>query len=370
MKVAILGSRGIPARYSGFETSIQETAIRFVKAGVRTVVYCRRNHYVKRVSHFLGVELVYCRSVKSKYLDTITHTFFSFLHSVRLADLDVVVMYGVGNAVFIPLYRMFSIPVIAVLDGADWERKKWGPFARWFLRSSRHLAVHFATYYVVDNELLCQQYKRLLHKDPIYIPYGAAIPDSFFDDVLRRFQLQKHKYVIFVGRFVQEKGIDFLIRNFEKVESDIRLVIVGGTPDKAYEEYLKSTEDQRILFTGLLYGADYESLLKNALFYVSCSLLEGTSPSLLSAMAINGFALVSDLEENKEVLKGTCATFKVGNGEDFIAKFSHYVRDPVALQSERARTRDVVIRHYDWDVIAKQYLGLFLRSRDNNSRVR
>lgn len=359
MKVAIVGSRGIPASYSGFETSIQETATRFVSAGVDTIVYCRRHHYRMRPERFEGVQLIYCRSIKNKYLDTITHTLLCFIDSFRRPDVDIIILYGVGNSLFIPLYRMLAKPVIAVLDGADWERKKWGPSARWFLKISRVIAVHCANYYVVDSEILCRQYQKRFTKSPVYIAYGANAISDYSAEPLRRFKLRKRGFIIFVGRFVKEKGVDFLIRNYIKTTTDIHLAIVGGTMDKAYESSLKELGDDRVIFTGFLYGREYESLLHDALFYVSCSFLEGTSPSLLSAMAINGFALVSDLDENKEVLKGTCATFRTGDAKDFTEKLTFYCHNQDLVESERHKTQIIVQEYYDWSAISKHYLTLF-----------
>ncbi len=358
MKIAIVGSRGIPASYSGFETSVQETAVRFVQNGIETLVYCRSNYFKTKLQTYNGVRLFYLPSIKSKHLDTITHTFLSVIFSL-FSGVDAVIMYGVGNSVFLPVYKVFSIPVISVVDGADWEREKWGTIARWFLKMSKGFAVRFSASFVVDNELLCQRYREQYGKTPVYIPYGANSVFQYSSAPLSRFGLEERKFIIFVGRFVKEKGIDFLIQNFEKVRTDVKLVIVGGNEiDKEYDAYLRSTQDKRIIFTGFLYGNEYESLLHDSLFYVSCSFLEGTSPSLLSAMVINGFALVSDLEENREVLKNTCATFKTGDGEDFRSTLAYYLENQSRIESQRIATREIVAKYYNWDDIARQYIDI------------
>ena len=153
MRVAILGTRGIPASYSGFETSVQETAVRFVRAGIETIVYCKRPEGVEAPAEYRGVTLRYLPSVSTKHLETITRTALSVI-SVVFSHVDAVIVYGLGNALFLPFLSLFSLPAIAVVDGADWERAKWGVFAKWFLKSSRVLAVRFSRFYVVDNELL------------------------------------------------------------------------------------------------------------------------------------------------------------------------------------------------------------------------
>jgi len=365
MKIAIIGTRGIPASYSGFETSVQETATRFVQKDIETIVYCRANHYKDKPDEFKGVKLIYLPSVKSKHLDTITNTLITFFH-LLFKKYDAVIVYGVGNALFIPFIRLSSKPVISVVDGADWERKKWGKFAKGFLKLSRYFAVHFSNYYVVDNELLVEEYNKRFGKEPIYIPYGANMQFKNNVEILKKYEVEKNKYIIFVGRFVKEKGIDFLIENYEKINTNIKLIIIGDNViDQDYVVKLKNTQDKRIVFTGFVYGEEYETLLHNALFYVSCSFLEGTSPSLLSAMAINGFALVSDLKENLEVLKGSCATFSVGDTIDFKEKVNYYLNNAKVIENERERKSDIVKNHYTWGKITNQYIELFNRISKN-----
>lgn len=358
-KIAILGTRGIPASYSGFETSVEETAIRFVEQGYNVTVFCRSNHYENKLPAYKGVKLKYFPSIRSKHLDTITNTFFS-LFDVARSNYDILILYGIGNAYFLPFFKIFCKNIISVVDGADWERAKWGSFAKFVLRNGRTFAINFSSFYVVDNELLSENYRKRFKKAPIYIPYGAKTPTSFNEKFLKKYSLKKEEYIIFIGRFVKEKGIEFLLENFSKIKTDIKLVVVGGnTTDKEYENKLKSITDERIIFPGFIYGEEYESLLKYAKFYVSCSFLEGTSPSLLSAMAINGYALVSDLAENLEVLKGTCTTFKTADAEDFKNKLNSLFEDDIDFELERKKTSKVIEKYYTWEKITNQYIDLF-----------
>lgn len=359
MKIAILGTRGIPASYSGFETSVEETSVRFVRKNIDTSVYCRSNHFLNKLNEFQGVKLIYLPSFKSKHLDTITHTFFSVFH-LLFKNYNIIVMYGVGNALFIPIIKLFGFPVISVVDGADWKREKWDRFSKRFLKFNRNFAARYSNYYVVDNESLVEEYSKEFKEKPVYIPYGANLEFEENPEILKNYGLDKKGYIIFIGRFVKEKGIDFLVKNFEKTNTKRKLVIVGdNTTDKDYVSSLKATNDPRIIFTGFLYGNNYETLLHNALFYVSCSFLEGTSPSLLSAMAINGFALVSDLEENIEVLKGSCATFLTGNAQDFLSRLNYYLNDPGLIDKERTKTTNIVKEYYTWEKITEKYIELF-----------
>jgi glycosyltransferase involved in cell wall biosynthesis len=358
MKIAIIGTRGIPASYSGFETSVQETAVRFAKNGYDISVYCRSNHYKEKLDSYQSVKLIYLPSLKTKFFDTVSHTLLS-IFSAAIKRYDAIILYGVGNSIFIPLLKLFGFPVISVVDGADWERAKWGKFAKWFLRFNRWFSVRFSDYYVVDNELLAKRYEEEFHKKPVYIPYGAnkkSVPER---EILEKLGLKEKEYIIFIGRFVKEKGIEFLIENFKKTNSGMKLVIVGGNDvDKEYENSLRALGNEEVIFAGFLYGPDYEYLLSKSLFYVSCSFLEGTSPSLLSAMSLNGFALVSDLDENLETLKGSCCTFKTGNSQDFIEKANYLFNHKEMIEAEHIKTQKVVDTYYDWDKITNKYIDL------------
>lgn len=357
-KIVIIGSRGIPASYGGFETAIEETSVRFAERGYDVEVHCRRHHYKNRIRTFRGVRLRYLPSLKHKAFDTITHTALS-VAVVFFSRVDYLMIFGVGNSIFIPLLRLRCVPVIACVDGADWARAKWNPFAKWFLSFSRRFAAYFADYYVVDNELLAADYEKRFDVKPVYIPYGTSEPKPFDPQVLIKYGLKEKQYLIFVGRFVKEKGVDLLIAAFRQCSTEMKLVIVGDNDlDKAYADTIRATDDPRIVFTGFVYGAEYESLLQKALFYVSASLLEGTSPSLLNAMALNGFALVSDLPENHEVLKGSCATFEAGNQPALTDKLNYYTQNTSAVDVERRKTKEIVNQYYTWEKITESYIRL------------
>jgi len=355
MKLAIIGTRGIPASYSGFETSVEQTATRFAQKNIDTTVYCRKNHYKEIKDEYRHVKLVHLPSIKTKHFDTITHTLLSVIHCLW-KKYDVIQLYGVGNSIFLPILKMSRMKIISIVDGADWERRKWGWFAKQYLKICRIISVYLSNHYVVDSEILVDSYNNKFNKAPVFIPYGATNSNHYNKNILNEYKISDRNYIIFIGRFVKEKGIEFLIKNYCKIETNIKLVIVGGNSiNKEYENKIKSMGNDNIIYTGFLYGSDYESLLKYALFYVSCSYLEGTSPSLLSAMSINGYALVSDLPENKEVLKGTCSTFRVGDSKNFVYCLKKLISNK---NINREKTFKVVNKYYNWDIITKKYCAL------------
>lgn len=361
MKIAILGTRGIPASYSGFETSVEETAIRLVERGHEVSVYCRTGYVNHQENFYRGVKLVSLPSIRHKFLDTPIHTTLSVLYIWK--DLpDIIQVYGVGNALWLPLLKLTGRPIVSVVDGLDWKRAKWQGFARWFLRQSESWAVKWSNAYVVDSQIVVKHYQGRFNKPPTYIAYGANIPDVVpTTDALDESELLPNRYILFVGRLVPEKGVQYLVKAFEKVKTDMNLVIVGdNVHDPQFVQQLKSTNDQRIRFLGFVYGKGYAQLNSYAYVYVQPSDLEGTSPALLGAMGYRNCVLVSDIPENQETIDDAGVTFKRGDVDDLTQKLQYLIDHPdeVALLKDKAQER--VARVYNWESITDAYERLFL----------
>lgn len=351
----------MPATYGGFETSVEETSRRFVKKGIKTDIYCRSNHYKNKINKHNGSNLIYVWSPRNKFFDTIISTFFSIIQLLKRKS-NIVIIYGVGNAVLIPFLIIFRIPVISVVDGADWKRAKWGFFSKLYLKINSYFTTKFSNTVVVDSLITKEWYRDKYNFSCKYIPYGFNQIDKYDKRILDKYNLSDKKYIVFVGRFEKEKGIDFLIENFNKLKTDYYLVIIGGNNlDEKYDLKIRELGNKNVIYLGFLYGIDYYSILKYAYFYVSTSYIEGTSPSLLNAMGINGFALVSNIEENIETLHASCATFRVGDPEDFINKISYYLSNREIVKRGKYETKKVVEKFYNWDNIADKYISEIIK---------
>jgi len=362
MRIAILGTRGIPANYSGFETSVEETACRLVERGHRVTVYCRASHVETSKVEHRGVQLVTLPSVQSKHLDTPSHTTLSVLDVLtHRRDIEVIQMYGVGNSLWLPPLRLTGCPLVAVVDGLDWKRKKWGRFARAFLRTSERFAIWWADEYVVDSRAVAEYYRARYRKHPLYIPYGANIPEvAQSDDCVRQFDLKPGKYILFVGRLVPEKGAHYLVRAFEAVQTDMNLVVVGDNVyDRDYVNSLKNTQDTRIRFLGFVYGEAYRQLNSYAYVYVQPSDLEGTSPALLGAMGFGNCVLVSDIPENRETIGDAGLTFRQADEKDLARRLQELIDHPEMTQRFKSLAQERVVTHYNWDRITDDYERLF-----------
>ena len=357
-----MGTRGIPANYSGFETSVEETAWRLADRGHEVYVYCRANYVSADVVEYRGVKLVILPSIKSKHLDTPFHTTLSVLHLLTSGlHPDGIQMYGVGNSLWLLPLKIARRPIVAVVDGLDWQRKKWGRFARFFLRISEKFALWWSDEYVVDSQAVIKYYLSNYKKQPVYIPYGANVPDiAISDDLVREYGLIPNEYILFVGRLVPEKGVHHLIAAFEKVETDKKLVIVGDNlHDKEYVNHLKSSEDPRICFLGFVYGEAYQQLNSHAYIYVQPSELEGTSPALLGAMGFGNCVLVSNIPENQETIGNAGITFEKGDPDDLATKLQGLIETPDKVKTYKLLAAKRVQEHYSWEVVTDSYERLF-----------
>jgi glycosyltransferase involved in cell wall biosynthesis len=363
LKIALLGSRGIPASYSGFETFYEEFGVRLAQRGHDVTVFNRYPFVPLREKSYRGVRVVRLRTVQRKSLDTLVHTFFSCFYLPFLRP-DIVYICGVGNAIFCLVPRLLGIPVLINVDGEDWARKKWSGFAVKWLRWSEAWACRFATVVVADSRVIHKRYHDLYGCDTVYIPYGANVRlEETSATTLSKFGLVPRKYILFVGRFVPENRVDLLIEAFKRIESDLKLVIVGDAPySEAFKDEMRRIASDRVVFTGYAFGNDYAQLSRNCLFYVLASGVDGTRPVLLDQMGFGNCVLVRNSAANSEVVGEAGAKFDSERELDSLTEqMRHLIAHPEVVEEYRrkavARVRDA----YDWDRVTDRYIELFAK---------
>ncbi|MGO8806854.1 MAG: glycosyltransferase family 4 protein [Candidatus Bathyarchaeia archaeon] len=363
MKIAFAGTMGIPARYGGFETCVEEVATRLAKKGHEVTVYCGYRDLKPQMRSYKGVQLLYVRCLKSKFLDFPFRAFVSTFDTLH-RDFDVVHLFGSDAWPFALIPRMFSSKTVITLDGLVWNRKSYPLWVRKILRITARYALYLPNVTIVDSKVVQAWYCKNFGKPPIYVPYGANIDLSEPDKtILDSKNLKNKKYILFVGRLVHEKGVHYLVEAFKKIETDFELVIVGGDPyNKEYERLLRKNANKNTKFLGYVYGKDYENLCKGAYLYVTPSELEGTSPALLTAMALGKCVLVSDIPENLETIGDAGFSFKHGDSEDLKEKLQFLLANPETVDKMERKTIDRVEKYYDWnkitDTIEKIYASL------------
>ncbi len=362
MKIALIGSRGIPARYSGFETFYEQLGVRLVARGHDVTVY-NRSHFIRNVKgEYSGVRLVSLPSIPTKHLDTISHTTLSSLHALS-QGYDIAYYCIVGNSPLAWLPRLRGTRTLLNVDGEDWAREKWGAFARWYQRQAEKIALRTANLIIADAQGIRDRYKRAYDCDTVFVPYGANVQRDEATDVLEKWDLKPREYVFYVGRLVPENAIALLIEAFKRVKTEMKLVIVGDAPfAEDYKAELRALADERVIFTGYAFEKDYAQLSSHAYVYVQPSAIEGTRPALLDQMGFGNCVVVRGSKVNREVVSDFGCVFEQDEPLTRLAETIQALMDsPKRVQHYRDRVRERIEGYYNWDWITAFYEELFGR---------
>jgi len=370
MRIAFLGSRGIPARYSGFETFYEQLAVRLVQRGHHVTVY-NRSHFIRDVKNeYKGVRLISLPSIPTKHLDTLTHTVLTSLHSL-FQNYDIAYFCIVGNSPLVWLPRTAGAKTLLNVDGQDWAREKWSGFARWYQRWCEKVATRTASLLVADARVIQRRYRDLYGAPAVFVPYGANVRRDDRLEALEKWGLSPREYILYVGRLVPENAIDILIRAFRRVRTSKKLVIVGDAPfADNYKALLRSLADEKVVFTGYAFGDDYAQLSSHAYLSVQPSAIDGTRPALLDQMGFGNCVLVRDSAANMEVVGEQGASFEGAGGEMSLAqRLQSLVDDCGQVEAYRKTVKSRVTHYYNWDWITDFYLDLFSRLRSGRLTV-
>ena len=353
MRIALLGTRGIPARYGGFETFAEELSKRLVQRGHQVRVYCRQDG--AGGEDYLGAELCHLPTIRHKYLDTIAHTFFSTLH-LLWHRCDVALYCNGANAIFTLAPRLLGIPVALNVDGLERNRKKWNRFAKAWYLLSEWLATFCPSVVITDAEKIKQYYRERYAKDSVFIPYGAELGKTPISDVLTQLGLEPGGYFLYVSRMEPENNALLVREAFEKTAIDKKLVLVGDAPYASeYIRRVRDTKDPRIVIPGAIYGQGYKELGSHCFAYIHATEVGGTHPALIEAMGRGALVLYLDTAENAEVAGGAGIPFI----RDLTRKLEAVAAMPAAeLVEWRARAAERVRQRYGWEAVTDAYEAL------------
>ena len=359
MKVALLGSRGIPNRYGGYETLLEELAVRLVKRGFEVTVYCRSHSTPPDLRTYKGADLVVLPTIRTKYLDTPVHTFLSCLHALR-EPFDVALMVNSANALFVPILRLSGVPVALHVDGIEKRRAKWGPVGRAVYALSERLACVIPDALVTDAEVIRRHYLERYGAESVSIAYGVDPRPPRETGVLERLGLEHRRYFLYVSRFEPENNPHKVAEAYRSVSGDLPLVLVGGAP-YAGEFIAGFTQgaDPRILFPGAIYGEGYRELMSHALAYIHATDVGGTHPALVEAMGYGNCVVVNDTPENREVAGAPGLYFRAAEPPTLARCLEEVLSDPERAAQRGREAAQRAADHYDWERVADQYARLF-----------
>jgi glycosyltransferase involved in cell wall biosynthesis len=364
MKVALLGTRGVPASYSGFETCVEQLGQRLVKRGHEVTVYCR-SHFIRYPGdEYLGMRLVKLPTIANKYLDTLVHTFVSSLHALG-QRYDVALYFIAGNSPVTWIPHLVGTKTILNVDGLDWKREKWPPLAKKYIQWAAYMATRLPTACLADSRVVQAYYREQWGTETVYIPYGSEVPIVPPGETLARFGLEPRRYILSVGRLVPENAVHHLVDAFRDLETDLKCVIVG---DASYaQEYIASLKaaaggDSRIVFTGYVFGQGYHELGSNAALFVETSGVGGTHPALLEAMAFGNCVVVNGTAENLETVGDAGVSYDGQIGAASLRSvLARLLADGEVVTGCQERAQQRAQAAYSWEAVTDEYERLFYR---------
>jgi glycosyltransferase involved in cell wall biosynthesis len=363
MKIAIIGSRGYPYVYSGYETFVSQLAPRLVHKGYHVTVYNHQSFFPTRPKQVNGVDLVYLPAIETKILSQFTNSLLSTIHAI-FSNFDVILYVNSANGPFGLLTVITGKKTAINVDGIEWMRPKWkGLGARYFYFSS-WLSTKVFDVVIADSKRMAEIYKNEFASSSVTIAYGENPETSQDSELIRTLGIAARGYYLIVGRLIPDNNADVIVKAFEICTSKKKLVILGDVPYKdQYATNVRSTQDKRIIFPGYIRDpALLKELYCNAFAYIHGHEFGGTNPSLLKAMA-HGCAIIAlDTAFNREVLNDTEFGIYFTKSVDSIVSTLNEIDSDEELASKmRDKSSTRILENYTWEKIVNQYEDLFVQ---------
>lgn len=368
LTIAMMGTRGVPAAYGGFETAVEEVGARLVERGHRVTVYTRGSS--TRPKSHLGMSLVHLPALPHKQLETLSHTGLSVLHLLTHSRPDVAFVFNAANSPFLPLLRVGRVPVALHMDGLEWKRSKWGSRGKAYYRWAEQLGVRSGDALIADAPGIANYYRHQFGVDTEMIRYGAPILEETSSTGFEQHGgLAPGGYHLVVARFEPENHVLEIVEGYHRSSATLPLAVVGSAPYSA--EYTRAIQaiadsDPRIRLLGGIYDqALLDSLYGNAATYLHGHSVGGTNPSLLRAMGAGTAVIAYDVEFNREVLDGAGWYFSTASGAAAAIERAEASPDDVIATAARLRQRAAA--SFTWDDVADEYEELAMRLAQGSS---
>ncbi len=360
LKIALMGTRGVPASYSGFETCVEQLGSRLAARGHDVTVYARKHHISYDKPVYRGMKLVKLPTIANKYLDTIVHTFLSSVHGL-FQGYDIVLYFIAGNSPVAWIPRLAGQKTIINVDGLDWKREKWPEFAKRYIRFAERLSGVTANAVISDSRVVQRYYQDVYHIPTTYIAYGAELPRREPGETLRKLGLKPREYVLYVGRLVPENCAHHLVEAWQGLDTEMKCVIVGDAPyAEDYKAQLRSYHDPRVIMPGYVFGEGYWELASNAYAFVLTSGVGGTHPALVESMAFGNCVVVHDTPENRETLGDAGLIYNGAlGGEGLRPVLQRLLDDPALVEAYRQKAAARAARKFSWEAVTDAYEALF-----------
>lgn len=372
MKIAMIGHKRIPSREGGVEIVVEELAKRMVQQGHSVDAYNRKGHHVSgkiysdlqdvKRKDYKGIHIKTVPTFQNGKLNAIVYSFVATIQAL-FGKYDVIHYHAEGPCAMLWIPKLFGIRTVATIHGLDWQRAKWGGFATKVLMFGEKMAAKHADEIIVLSKNVQEYFKDTYGRDVTYIANGVNRPEAREAKVIKeKYGLDENEYILFLARVVPEKGLHYLVEAFKNIDTDKKLVIAGGSShtNDYFDQICKEAEsDSRIIMTGFVQGEELEELYSNAYVYVLPSDIEGMPLSLLEAMSYGNCCLVSDIPENKEVVREYGITFAKGNVVDLQEKLQQVIENKKEVFAYKTTASDYICKKYSWAKITEDTLNLY-----------
>lgn len=365
IKIAIIGSRGYPYVYGGYETFVKELSERIIKNNFEVTVYCHKNLFNQYPTLVNGIKLVYIRTIEKKPLSQFIHSLQSIIHAC-FCRYDVILVVNSANGPFGLITKIFRKRTAINVDGLEWMRPKWkGLGAKYFYLASK-LSTMLFDEVITDSYEMEKVYKTQFNAESTVIAYGANIRKSKQPELIKKWNLEKDNYYLIVGRLIPDNNSDIIIREFIKSSTQKKLVVVGDVPyNDTYANTIKGMKDERLIFLGYVTDQDVlAELYHNSYVYFHGHEFGGTNPAMLKALAYGSSILALDTVFNREMLKqGKYGLFFTKEPDSLKRLIEKVEKDSRKIKELKKISRDRILECYTWEKIIDQYISLFNRMK-------
>lgn len=375
LRIAMFGHKRVPSREGGIEVVVDELATRMARLGHRVTIYNRGGKHVsgagfdssdmaetKKTGFYRGVRVRKVPTIDRKGMAAVSSSFTSAIITA-FRRFDVVHIHAEGPAFMCFLPKLLGKRVIVTIHGLDWQRAKWGGFASWYIRTGERQAAKHADQIIVLSRGVQQYFMDTYGRETVFIPNGVNRPEKVEAKLItEQYGLKTNDYVLYLGRIVPEKGLRYLIHAWNRIHTDKKLVIAGGSSDTdAFLEELRKEAGDNVIFTGFIQGRMLAELYSNAYIYTLPSDLEGMPLSLLEAMSFGNCCLTSDITECTDVVGDHAESFRKSDVDDLSFHLQKLLDNPDLVKKYKQEAADFICRKYNWDEIVLKTLDLYRR---------
>jgi len=365
MRIAAFGFRSMPPAKgaAGADKFAMELFPRLVKRGHSVVAYNRQYPDVfVDVKEYEGVKIKTFKTTARTGFDTLLHSFKCTWDIIVNNTADIVHIQNGGNSIWALPLRIFGKKVFISQDGVDWKRDKWPWYGKLYLKLSAYLTAHLPNEVIFDNVIAKKLFEERFKKEYTFIPFGSEVaPWVDVPEILTKNNLEKQEYYLFIGRFIPDKGLHYLIPAFKNSNSNKKLVLIGGSPNPSpYEQQIMDMGNERVLFPGFVYGDEVNTLIRNAYCYIQPSDVEGLSPVVLSVMGLNVPMIVSDIEENEYAVQDTVRMFEKGNILSLTEQINYCEDNYSEMLTLAKRAQERALSVFNWENVADEHVEVFL----------